>query len=363
MSTITKMSYARGIAQGLQANGHTQFNSTEAMKYAADSACQHLTSDPGTEDVHISDVAKVASAIIAINDNAHAQYKTASVEQLAYFSNDDMDADMMYKIAHYAEDDITKLAGNQAGTLVGSGPQDNSIANAARQSQMGAAEAKARPENYGLVGQGNANFSEDAAARIGHEMPHPGQQPHKGKGGNSVIDASKSASILANLNKLAGGTNQHGASPTMGQGDNSIHNAAEHSQMAAAEATRRPEAYANVGQGNANFSEPASARIGDEMPHPHAESHGGAASNSVTEASKSASWDRHFSELSNQIGPTLQAMGLSVEDRAYTVKHAMQIEPARLPAYLGQIATQLGFSTVPQPKVANIQNILGEMLV
>lgn len=54
--------------------------------------------------------------------------------------------------------------------------------------------------------------------------------------------------------------------------------------------SHRPEGYAVVGQGNANFSEPQDARVGTEQAHPQAPTGvGGASSNSVTQASKAAS--------------------------------------------------------------------------
>lgn len=362
MSSITKISFARGIAQGLQARGLTQFNHTDAIKVAADTAALSMDFEPAFEDATAERVAKIAAEIIEINNGAHAGYKTASQEKLAFFSNETLDDDLMAQISTGAGHLLDKFAAaNQPGTHVGSGPMDNSLAFAATQSNMGAMEQAARPQGYANVGQGNTNFSEEQAARIGKEQPHPGQQPHKApNGGNSVVNASKQAAVVANLRKLAGGENQHGASPDMSQSDNSVHAAAGQSQMGADEAARRPSAYANVGQGNTNFSEPQSSRVGEEQAHPLAESHGGAPDNSVTVASKSAAFNAHFNAVAQEIGPALERMGLSIEDRTQTVKHAMQLEPQQVPHFMHKLAKQLGYEEVPQTRL-DIASVLGSL--
>ena len=361
MSSITKLAFARGVAQSLQARGLTQFNHTDSIKVAADLAAQQMNFEPAFEDATVQEVAKVASLIMQINEGADAGYKTASVEKLAFFDNESVDDDILAQIAVGAGQDIEKMAAaNQPGTAVGMGKMDNSVAFAAQQSQMGKIENAARPAGYANVGQGNANFSEDQASRIGQEQKHPGQQQHRGGNSNSVVAASKTASVLDNLNKLAMGMNQHGASPSAAQADNSVHNAAQQSQMGADEAGNRPAAYANVGQGNANFSEPQSSRVGEEQAHPQAESHGGAPTNSVVESSKSASFQAHFDSVANEIGPSLQRMGLSMEDRVATVKHAMQIEPQQIPVFMHKLAKQLGFEEVPVA-APSIQSILGSL--
>lgn len=81
-----------------------------------------------------------------------------------------------------------------ASKLVGlAGHKDNSLAAAAKTDEMAALDKKNRPDGKYLVGVGNANFSEAAAARVGHEQPHPEAPKTAPAGSNSVTQASKSA--------------------------------------------------------------------------------------------------------------------------------------------------------------------------
>lgn len=83
-----------------------------------------------------------------------------------------------------------------ANKLVGlhDGKDKNKLTDAAKIDTMAALDNKNRPQGKYHVGQGNANIKEDAAARIGKEMPHPNGPKNSPSGTNSVIEASKVSS-------------------------------------------------------------------------------------------------------------------------------------------------------------------------
>lgn len=85
-----------------------------------------------------------------------------------------------------------------ANKLVGlhEGKHQNSPAAAAQHDALAKLDQKNRPDGKYHVGQGNANFSEPQAHRVGKEMPHPSAPSNSPAGTNSVIHASKSAAEL-----------------------------------------------------------------------------------------------------------------------------------------------------------------------
>lgn len=88
--------------------------------------------------------------------------------------------------------EIRALLRKQAQALIGVGETPpNNLAEAAKTDAVAALELKNRPAGAYEVGQGNANFSESEAARVGKETSvAPSSTP---AGTNSVIDASKVA--------------------------------------------------------------------------------------------------------------------------------------------------------------------------
>ncbi len=84
-----------------------------------------------------------------------------------------------------------------ASKLIGlPGDHKNTAAAAAKTDTVAELDKKQRPAGYAVVGQGNANFKEPQAARVGVETPHPAAPAAKAPGGpNSVIDASKAAQL------------------------------------------------------------------------------------------------------------------------------------------------------------------------
>jgi len=81
-----------------------------------------------------------------------------------------------------------------AGALIQGGDKGNTFAQAAQTTEVGALDAKQRPENAYRVSPGGANFSEPQAARVGVEKKHPEAPANSPGGTNSVIQASKAAS-------------------------------------------------------------------------------------------------------------------------------------------------------------------------
>lgn len=335
MTTTTKIAFVRGIAQELQDRGYTAFRDVQTLKQAADMAgAHHLTSEPLVHDTSPHELAKIAQTIIYLSDQMEPQFKAASVQEQAFFTVDNFEDDVMDKIASWAGDYLDKVAAGQP--VDGSPMMNNTIEQAAHQSGMGKREAERRPSSYADNGRGKTQMAQ--GGMLGQEMPHPDQQGHAKKG-----------SAMEILNKLAMGTNQHGASPSGGQGDNSIEQAAQQSQMGKNEAERRPSDYANNGLGKSEIDDVPGSERGTEMPHPHGES----------PATKQAAWETHFRSTYEELSPILNRTNLSMEDQATLVKTAMKVEPNQMDEFKGLLADRLGVDL--RPKQASLQTLLANM--
>lgn len=286
MISVTKKAYARGIGEALQQNGSVSFPTPDVLKVACDRAAALIYNDPARSAVTHDECIKVAQVLQSVSGRMRGQGKFASRStdvSLAYNAHTAI-GDLIEKIAEAAT-----VQQDGSSTMVGMDDHENTLAAAAAESDMALMEMLARPEDYALVGQGNANFSESEAARIGYETAHPGQ-PTDALGSNSVTEASKEASYNRLLRKLA----EQSGSPTlvgMGDHENTLPAAAGDHVLGQYEHLNRPEDYAVVGQGNANFSESEAARIGEEQAHPGRPTDA-PGSNSVTEASKEAMYKR-----------------------------------------------------------------------
>lgn len=341
--SITKIAFARGVAQKLQVEGRTQFKDLGAVKEASYIIAQDMREEPAEQGGRVSpdELFKVASAWVDYNNHLKPRGKTASYQsELVFFQDTDSAVgDMVTKVA----------AATATGTQVGNHGYSNNIANAAPLTNAGKIDQDQRPDGYAHVGVGNANFSEPSNARVGMEMPHPHQDHHAGRTGNSVTHASKSAAanpLSIQLEKLAMGT---GETPVgAGHPANNIANAAEITNMGKIDQERRPDGYAHVGVGNANFGEHAAARVGDEVPHNHQDHHTGRASNSVTDASKSAADQAYLVELekvAQHIDHTLVSQyAVRINDVGTLTKvaqEAMGCPPAQRPEFIRQIANEI----------------------
>lgn len=90
------------------------------------------------------------------------------------------------------DDELKKIANKLVGLHDGKGKND--LADAAKIDTVAKLDNNFRPQGTYHVGQGNANIKEEAAARIGKEMPHPKAPKNHPSGVNSVVDASKVSS-------------------------------------------------------------------------------------------------------------------------------------------------------------------------
>jgi len=101
---------------------------------------------------------------------------------------------LLHDVGHKAaslDAELKKIANKLVG--LHDGHDKNKLTDAAKYDQLAALDQKNRPQGKYLVGQGNANFSEPQAHRVGAEMPHPNGPKNSPSGTNSVIEASKTS--------------------------------------------------------------------------------------------------------------------------------------------------------------------------
>lgn len=345
-ASVTKLSFVRGIGQRLQQSGVIKFASCDDLRYACDKVASVMQTEPveitgnGTFDFFApsdAEVTKVAQTLISVSDAVAAQGKTAS-----YPASITLDTPE----AAYG-DLIRKLASSH---MVGDpGNGENNMAAAAAVSNEGAQEAKNRPDGYANVGQGNTNFSEEQASRIGTERPHPDQDVSNGAATNSIVQATKAGSIASILSKLGmpmpeGGPAAAPMAPastggptgaTITGSDPNQQNAPENSTSSETimDNMERPEGYANVGQGATNMRENAEAHIGTEQPHPKQPTDAeGAATNSVIEATKGAS----LRIIADELMPSLPSH-MSAEEKIAAVRYCASLTPALRPHYIREL--------------------------
>ncbi len=360
--TFSKKAYARGIGNQLQARGILQLPSPRLLKEACDVVARGISVDPAQEAVPTRDCIKLAEALVSYNNSLRSQGKTASYPQEALINHsvDSAIGDLLEKIASAA---LAEQTGDHNTAIRGDGQHENTLEAAADESEMGAQELHRRPSGYAMVGQGNANFSEPAAARRGLEIPHPDQFAHEGAASNSAVDASKSASANA-LNRLLRKLAEGGEHDTAVNGDgrhaNTLEAAADESEMGAQETKRRPSGYAIIEQGGGNLDEPEAARRGTEQDHPGQEDHDGASSNSAVDASKTSSvspWERHFRHTASQIEPYFPA-NMSMSQRYDTVKQAMSLEPSEFSQLFRTIKEAARRKAAPAPTINSLLHSL-----
>ena len=346
--SFSKKTYARGIGEACQRSGIIQYPDGNLLKEACDMFSVHLETDPAVASVPHAEAIKVAQELVLYNDELRAHGKTASAGRpIIGESAHTAFGDLIYKIAEAA----TSGTGS---TLGGGGVanQPNTLTNAA------SAEAKVleshRGENYAVVGEGNANFSEPQAARVGTEQPHP--MAPQSAGTNSVEAASKAAALAAKLRKMAEGA--YGSTIVGGDPDQQNTQADSVTGEAAMDASYRPENYAVVGEGNANIdSAPDSAAVGTEEPHPAgpAPITAGAATNSVIESSKTgaARWNAHFQETAKEVAPYLPE-AMPTNQKVAAIKEAMKMEPSELDQFLAAINREYGTNNTVNSVLSSI---------
>jgi hypothetical protein len=329
-TSVTKLSYARGIGEFLQRNGAVQFASPDDLRYACDKVAGELmTTEPfvvrrdgsvHTNQLPADEVQKIAGTLVKMSEYLRSQGKTAA---------DPSAVSLATPAAAYG-DLLEKVA---AAATVGMSTQKNDLSSAAAATNEAKQEAQKRPDGYALVGQGNTNFSESSDKRVGQEEPHPGQDVSEGMSSNSIVQATKAGSIKEVLQKLSApmGATITGTDPS--QQNKMEESPAGETMM---EAQERPEGYALVGQGNANIKEPADAQVGTEQPHPKQPSDAeGVSTNSVVEATKSAEAG-YIAEILIPHLPT----NMSPEAKIATVQHCAGLPPALREHYVREVLTK-----------------------
>jgi hypothetical protein len=335
------------VGEYLQQAGITNIPTAGLLKEACAYAAGTLQSEPASQAVPHDECIKIAAAIQDYDQRLRATGKFASNARGASISGSISDA--YGDLVHLTY----KLAMESAGGGLVQGTGGSVTPNTLSASPDAAAVLDAhRPEGYAVVGQGNANFKEPQAARIGTEQPHP--LAPTGVGGaatNSVVEASKSAAFNRLLNKLA-------ENPVItGAGETPPNTVAGSQDAAAVLDAHRPEGYAVVGQGNANIKEPQASRIGTEQPHPLAPTGvGGASSNSIVEATKSASarWNDRFNQTAEDVGPYLPET-MPMDQKVAAVKHCMSLEPHELGNFLQKVAHAYA------PPQQSVSSVLGNL--
>jgi len=364
--SVTKQAYARGIGEYLQRIGALQVPSEPMLKEACDAASHLISTEPAFNAITDDDTIKVANALIQFNDALRSQGKVAGNPAAVSLGRDVRMAigDLVEKTAaELMNSPHPDPAKNTKSTITGTRTDQQNLL-----SDSMAAEAileAHRPEGYAVVGQGNANFSEAQAARVGTEQAHP--MAPTGVGGassNSVTQASKAAAVADRLRKLAMGVHPSPDSPVHGTtiigGDPNQQNTSADSYNAEAmmDLADRPENFALVGQGGAGIQDvPNSAEVGSESVQPNAPTPpGGAAMNSVTQATaKSARWQRHFDETAREMGQRLPSH-MPMDQKVAAVKRAMSMEPAEQDRFVQKIAAEYGQH---RDSIGNVLNSLG----
>jgi len=345
MTSVTKLAYARGVGNYLQEVGATRIPTEAMLKQACAVASGAISVEPSDFAVPHEDTFKVAQHLIAFNETLMQQGKTASHVAPATIGRDAQTA--------YG-DMISYLVKQAASSVITGGPAPaNTIANSADAAAVLEAH---RPDNYAVVGQGNANFTDvPAAAVVGQESTHP--LAPKAVGGattNSVIQVSKNASIGETLRKLAMGEPSTITGSNPSQGNTQMLSPSSEGKL---DISQRPDEYAVVGQGGANFDgTPANAVTGMETEHPDQPAHAGAGTNSVIEASKNANWHQFYDATAAVVGPQLPRT-MPMEQKVAAVKQCMSLEPHDQIVYLQKLANQ----HAPQSTVGSLLGSLNQL--
>ncbi|HET6496453.1 MAG TPA: hypothetical protein VFH61_13935 [Thermoleophilia bacterium] len=345
--SVTKLAFARGVGNYLQRTGTTQIPTEGLLKQACAVASHAISVEPSAQAVPYEQVFKVAQHLVAFNETLTQLGKTAAHVQPATIDRDSQTAygDMITT--------LVKRAMQESSIITGGPSLPNTIANSV---DAAAVLESHRPDNYAVVGQGNANFTDvPSAAVVGLETPHPlAPWGVGGAASNSVVEVSKNASIQNTLRKLAMGESSTitGANPNQGNTQQ-----LSPSSEGMLDISQRPPDYALVGLGNANFDgTPANAVTGMEAPHPDQPAHSGVATNSVVEATKNAQWHQHFNAVASLVGPQLPS-AMPMEHKVAAVKQCMALEPIAQQQYLQKLASQYA----PQSTVGSLLNSLNQL--
>jgi len=369
MSSVTKLAFARGVGNYLQRTGTTQIPTEGLLKQACAIAANSLDIEPAANAVPYEETFKVAKHLVAFNEALSQQGKVASAGQGAIIDHDPQVAygDM---ITH-----LVKQAMHQGSSVIdGKSSPPNTTANSMDANKVLDEHRGEGTNDPYLKGLGGTNIDGlvPANAVQGAEMKHPlAPKAPGGVDSNSVTRASqnssansKEASVQAALRKLAMGDQPKDSAPADSEsstitGASSAPNTqhASPSGEGKLDIAQRPEDYAVVGQGGANFDgTPSNAVTGMETPHPDQPAHSGDASNSVVDATKNAQWNQHFNAVATLVGPQLPD-AMPMEEKVAAVKQCMGLEPIAQQQYLQKVAQQYS----PQSTVGSLLGSLNQL--
>ncbi len=320
--SLFKRAAARGVAHELVRNGLADFGSKLAMDEAADTAADTMMGDApemsGDEGHDPEMMAALAERLMAIADELQAAghgSKQAS-ENLKVAAEGDV-----MKIAAEAALAVMEKAAYETRTaaVMEGGDKGNTESQAAATDSVAALDLKNRPEGYATDSRGMSQL-DTSPGMVGQLSDASGHVSRTDMGVNSANeDAKKQASIRKLATALIMG----------GDKGNTPAQAAAADSVGALDLKNRPEGYAVVGKGGANFSEPQAARVGQERKPDVAPSRTVSGTNSVIEASKAASEQAMYMDLfrktASDVGPYLPG-GLSEDQKIAAIQQMMPLD-------------------------------------
>lgn len=217
---LFKRAAARGVAHELVRRGVVSFPSKEAADEAADAVADampdagpqggmpEVSGDQGHSPEEIAEIAnkliEIAHALMAEAGGGGAGGPPPEIAKAA--------SELQKFAAEYTLESIASAvavecmdkaaAEKEAGSLINGGDKQNTPEAAKKVTEIGALDQKQRPTGYAVVGQGNANFSEPQASRVGTEEKHPNGPHNTPAGTNSVVQASKTGGDLTDDEKM-----------------------------------------------------------------------------------------------------------------------------------------------------------------
>lgn len=304
---LFKRAAARGVAHELVRNKLAEFPSKEAMDAAADAVADahegmpEMTGEEGHSPEHLAEVAnklmEIAHALMAEAGQAGAGPAQELSKQSASADYEDLAISEAVQCMEKAAYEV-----KAAGALVEGGDKGNTPEQAAQVGEVAKLDEKQRPQGTYQVAMGDTAL-DSMKGHVGDLAKSDKTPKNSPEGTNSVNEDAKKAALAKIANKLVG---LHD-----GKSENSPAEAAKHDTVAKLDQKQRPQGMYHVGQGNANFKEPADARIGKEMPHPNGPANSPSGTNSVIEASKVSEEDAFltlFKKTAADVGPYLPAM-------------------------------------------------------
>lgn len=346
--SLFKRAAARGVAYELVRRGAVDFMSKEAMDEVADAVSDHmmggmpdLSEDEGHDP---EELAALAEQLLEIAHQLKAEGgeggapKMASENLKVAMQNTDFN-----ELAFMVAADVMQKAASET-ALVGAGTHsENTESNAASNNDVAKLDLKNRSEGQYEVGKGNTTL-DTSPGEVG-QLKQPTVSPTNSVSGtNSVNEDSKKAS-LNNVRKIATALLM-GHTP-----QNTEAHSAQHNDVARLDLQHRPEGYAVVPKGGANFSEPQSARIGEERKPDVMPSNTPGGSNSVTHASKAAADQALYLDLFRKtaadVGPYLPTT-LTDDQKLAAIQQMMPLDREHRAEYLNTLkqASSEGFEAM-----------------